>query len=235
MIPKKIHYCWFGRGELPPLAQKCIASWKKHCPDYEIIQWNEDNFDTNLNAYTRFCYENKKWAFLSDYVRLFVVKEHGGIYFDTDVELIKPLDLLLGYDAFFGFENSSFVNTGQGFGCVANHAVIQSMLSQYDSLKQSSDGSFPLSACPALNTAALLPFGLRQNGAHQELDKVLILPTEYMNPFDDSTGTLNMTDRTISIHWYSKSWLSKGTVLRSKLTRPFHRWFGTDCFKFLKH
>lgn len=130
MIPKKIHYCWFGRGELPPLAQKCIASWRKYCPDYEIIQWNEDNFDTSLNDYVRFCYENKKWAFLSDYVRLFVVKEYGGIYFDTDVELVQSLDSLLAYDAFFGFENSSCINTGQGFGCVRNHSVLQSMLSQ---------------------------------------------------------------------------------------------------------
>ncbi len=87
MIPKKIHYCWFGRNELPALAKKCIASWKKYCPDYEIIEWNEDNFDLDYNGYTRYCYDNKKWAFLSDFVRLVVVAEQGGIYFDTDVEL----------------------------------------------------------------------------------------------------------------------------------------------------
>ena len=83
MIPKKIHYCWFGHGEKPALAQKCIESWKKYCPDYEIIEWNEDNFDMDYNEYVRYCYENKKWAFLSDFVRLVVIYEQGGIYFDS--------------------------------------------------------------------------------------------------------------------------------------------------------
>lgn len=104
MIPKKIHYCWFGRGEKPKLAKKCIDSWKKYCPDYEIIEWNEDNFDINLNSYTKWCYDNRKYAFLSDYVRLWVVNQNGGIYFDTDVEVIRNIDFLLDDQAFFGFE-----------------------------------------------------------------------------------------------------------------------------------
>ena len=95
MIPKKIHYCWFGRNEKPKAVQKCIASWKKYCPDYEIIEWNEDNFDVQQNPYIKYCYDNKKWAFLSDLVRLLVVCEHGGIYFDTDVELVRNPDFLL--------------------------------------------------------------------------------------------------------------------------------------------
>ena len=89
MIPKTIHYCWFGRGEKPALARRCIASWRAFCPDYEIVEWNEDNFDVTQNGYTRWCYENRKFAFLSDYVRLAVVAEHGGLYFDTDVELLR--------------------------------------------------------------------------------------------------------------------------------------------------
>ena len=92
MIPKKIHYCWFGKGQKPKLAEKCIESWKKYCPDYEIIEWNEDNFNLDTNGYTRYCYSNKKWAYLSDFVRLCVVEEYGGIYFDTDVELLKKPD-----------------------------------------------------------------------------------------------------------------------------------------------
>ena len=103
MIPKKIHYCWFGRAAKPRLAEKCIKSWKKYCPDYEIIEWNEDNFDVNLNPYTKMCYTQKKYAFLSDYIRLLIVYRHGGIYLDTDVEIIKsfvkfPLDLLKNLD-----------------------------------------------------------------------------------------------------------------------------------------
>ena len=131
MIPKKIHYCWFGRGEKPALAKKCIASWKKYCPDYEIIEWNEDNFDINYNAYTKYCYENKKWAFLSDYVRLLVVYEHGGIYYDTDVEALKSFDDLLTYKAYFGFENEEHINTGIGFGAEKEHTVLKSMLEMY--------------------------------------------------------------------------------------------------------
>ena len=120
MIPKVIHYCWFGRGEKPKLAQKCIASWKKFCPDYEIIEWNEDNFDVNMNGYTRMCYEQKKYAFLSDYARLLVVAEHGGIYFDTDVELLVSPDFLLEHEAFWGFETPEYVASGLGFGSVAH-------------------------------------------------------------------------------------------------------------------
>ena len=112
MIPKKIHYCWFGRNEFPPKAQKCLASWKKYCPDYEIVEWNEDNFDVNQNAYTKMCYEQKKYAFLTDYIRLVVLEEHGGIYFDTDVEAVRSFDDLLDQPAFFGFEDNDHVNTG---------------------------------------------------------------------------------------------------------------------------
>lgn len=105
MMPKKIHYCWFGRGEKTKLAKKCLASWRKYCPDYEIIEWNEDNFDINTNAYTKMCYDQKKYAFLSDYLRLVIIDKYGGIYFDTDVELVRNFDTLLGCEAFFGFEN----------------------------------------------------------------------------------------------------------------------------------
>lgn len=234
MIPKVIHYCWFGRGELPELAEKCIASWKKYYPDYEIIQWNEDNFDVNCSAYTRYCYEQGKYAFLSDYARLAVVKKLGGIYFDTDVEVVRPLGELMQRTAFFGFENDCMINTGIGFGAEPGHPLVAAMLEQYESLKAREDGGFDLQPCPALNTAALLPFGLRQDGQRQIVCGAEILPVECMNPYEDSTGRLHCTENTLSIHWYSKSWLDWGTVLRSKLTKPFHRIFGTDCFQWLR-
>lgn len=231
MIPKKIHYCWFGRGEKPKLARKCIASWRKYCPDYEIIEWNEDNFDLDQNGYTRYCYDNKKWAFLSDYARLAVLAEHGGIYFDTDVELLKKPDALLKYEAFYGFENPETVNTGEGCGCVAGHSTILAMKQQYLDLKQTGNGTYPLAACPALNTRALIPLGLKTDGSCQNVAGAQILPVEYLNPYDDPTGRLNKTKNTISVHWYAKSWLSKGAVLRSILTKPLHRVFGVDAFK----
>ena len=234
MIPKKIHYCWFGRGEKPVLARKCIASWKKHCPDYEIIEWNEDNFDLDYNGYTRYCYDNKKWAFLSDFVRLVVVAEHGGLYFDTDVELLRSPDMLLQFKAFYGFENDSNIATGLGFGSTCGHPTILAMKAQYEAIQPNADGSFPITVCPALNTAALAPFGLRLDGTRQNIAGAEILPADWFNPYDDPTGRLNKTENTLSVHWYSKSWMSKGTILRSKLTKPFHRIFGTDCFHNIK-
>lgn len=234
MIPKKIHYCWFGKGEKPKLALKCIDSWHKFCPDYEIVEWNEDTFDVNKYPYAKYCYENKKFAFLSDFVRLNVVYEYGGIYFDTDVELVKGIDTLLQYDAFFGFESEQFVNTGLGFGAIKNHIIIKRMIEMYENFKSNERGEFPIVKCPELNTKALLTFGLELNGERQNIAGAEVFPVEFMNPYDDPTGRLNSTKNTISIHWYSKSWMSKGTILRSKLTKPLHRMFGTECFKWLK-
>ena len=152
MIPKIIHYCWFGGKPLPKSAQKCIASWKKYCPDYEIKQWNEDNFDINMNGYTKMCYREKKFAFLSDYARLVIICNEGGIYFDTDVEVIKNIDFLLDKKAFFGFENDEFFNTGQGFGAEKNSDVMLLLLREYDFLLNGDSGE---RACPELNTNAL--------------------------------------------------------------------------------
>lgn len=234
MIPKKIHYCWFGKNEKPKSVQKCIHSWKKLCPDYEIIEWNEGNFNVFQTPYLRYCYENKKWAFLSDLARLLIIYEQGGIYFDTDVELVRRPDELLQNEAFYGFENPDHVATGLGFGSVPHHCTVQSMIKLYDQMKPDETGNFTLYSCPQLNTRALLPYGLRCDGKKQYLHGALILPVEYMNPYDDPTGVLKCTQNTISIHWYSKSWMSRTTILRSKLTKPFHRFFGNDCFRWLK-
>lgn len=231
MIPKTIHYCWFGRGEKPKLAQKCIASWKKFCPDYEIIEWNEDNFDINMNGYTRMCYEQKKYAFLSDYVRLLVVAEYGGIYFDTDVEVVRCIDALLRHPAFFGFEDTQHINTGVGFGAEAGNVVVRSMLEEYEPLLTGGQGTI---GCPILNTRALVKRGLVLNGERQDLGDAVVYPDDYLNPYDDPTGRLNITPNTFSVHWYSKSALSRASIVRSKLTRPFHRVFGVECFHWLK-
>lgn len=228
MIPKKIHYCWFGRNPKPKLAEKCIASWKKYCPDYEIIEWNEDNFDVNQNPYTRMCWEQKKYAFLSDYVRLVVLAEHGGVYFDTDVQVVRSFDDLLTDPAFFGFEDDSHVNTGIGFGCEPGNVIVEEMLREYEPLLNGDKGTV---GCPILNTQALLRHCLALNGQKQLLRHGVVYPADWFNPYDDPTGRLNRTGNTHSIHWYSKSWMSKGTILRSKLTRPLHRIFGVDAFK----
>ena len=144
MIPKIIHYCWFGRNPKPQLAQKCIDSWYKFFPDYRIIEWNEDNFDVSQYPYSQYCYDTKRWAFLSDFVRLIVVYENGGIYFDTDVEVIKPFDDLVRFESFYGFENDKFVATGLGFGAEKNSKTVKSILNQYLTMKPIDDGSFKI-------------------------------------------------------------------------------------------
>lgn len=231
MIPKKIHYCWFGRGEKTKLVRKCISSWKKYCPDYEIIEWNEDNFDVNMNAYTKMCYGMKKYAFLTDYIRLLVVSQYGGIYFDTDVEVIRSFDDLLKVPAFFGFENNTHVASGLGFGAEPNNEIVMQMVNEYNKLL---DGQHGTIGCPVLNTEALMKFGLKLNGKKQVLKEGTIYPAEYFNPMNSATGEICLTDHTYSIHHYSMSWLPKNKQIRSKITQKFHRVFGVNCFSWLR-
>ena len=176
MIPKIIHYCWFGRNPLPKTAEKCIRSWKKYCPDYEIIRWDESNFDVNCNEYCREMYEQEKWAFLTDYVRLRVVYENGGIYLDTDVEVIKPLDDLLHNSAYMGLETTDKVNTGLGFGAERNHWFIGENMNYYEKWKSSD----PVETCPIITTRLLESKGLIYNHLNvNHLNGVTVYPTEY--------------------------------------------------------
>ena len=188
MIPKIIHYCWFGENEKPKLAKKCIDSWKRYCPDYEIIEWNESNFDLEQYPYLRWCHDHKKWAFLSDFARLLIIQENGGIYFDTDVELVRRPDEFLKYDAFYGFEDKEHVATGLGFGAIADESTVKSMIDIYNNMQIDSNGEMKMIGCPRINTDALLKYGLQLNGEMQTLGKVLILPDDYLNPYDDPTG-----------------------------------------------
>lgn len=240
MIPKKIHYCWFGRGEKPKLAQKCIASWKKYCPDYEIIEWNENNFDVNMNGYTKWCYENKKYAFLSDYVRLLAVYKNGGLYFDTDVELIRNTDFLLNDQAFFGFETdgtevsnpkNADINSGLAYGSVASGLALKRMLDEYEPLL---DGKHGTVMSPQLNTQALEKIGLKRDGSYQKFSWGTVYPKDYFNPYESTTGSLCITNNTVSIHWYMGSCLSKYQKIRSIISKPLHRIFGVDIMRKLR-
>ena len=147
-IPKIIHYCWFGGGPISAESQKCMESWKKYCPDYKIMAWNEQNFDISTNRYAQQAYEAKKYAFVSDYVRLAVLYEYGGIYLDTDVELVRPLDELLELPGFMGFQTNNEVATGLGFGARKGNSVVQALLRDYDALDfLKADGSADLTPC----------------------------------------------------------------------------------------
>lgn len=234
MIPKIIHYCWFGDSKVPTLTKKCISSWRKCCPEYKIIEWNESNIKLD-NWYLSFCYQNRKWAFLSDLVRLLVIYQYGGIYLDTDVELLKPLDSLLSFDAFYAFETNQYIATGLGFGAVKNNFSVLGMIKEYEKISIKYKGEkIPLVPCPHLNTSALVKIGFADNGQLQKKNNILLLPVEYFNPLNNDTGKINITQNTYSIHWYGKSWLPWYIRMRSCITRRFHRYLGRDCLKFLR-
>ncbi len=219
MIPKKIHYCWFGGNPKPKLAKKCLRSWKKYCPDYEILEWNESNYDLSAAPlYVRQAYEAKKWAFVTDYVRLQVVYENGGIYLDTDVELLKGLDDLLENRAYFGFEGDSHINTGVGFGAEKGLALLKDVMDDYREIPfVLEDGSYDTLSCPQRNTAVFLRHGLKQDGSQQTLEGgILILPRDCFNPKDWKTGEIRRTERTRSIHHFSASWYTPEMMKKLK-------------------
>lgn len=215
MIPKKIHYCWFGGNPKPDSVQKCINSWKRFCPDYEIIEWNESNFDIHCMPFVEQAIEAKKYAFASDVARLMVVYENGGLYFDTDVEVVRNFDALLENQAFLGFESNEYVNSGLGFGSEAGIEFFREHIDAYrDKVFINEDGSFNMIACPYVATELLVEKGFVQNGQEQLVDNVRIYPIDYFNPFDSITGKLNKTNNTYSIHWYDASW---SDISKSKL------------------
>lgn len=228
MIPKKIHYCWFGNKEKGKKEKACIASWKKFCPDFEILEWNENNFDlSDVPEFVKEAYENKNFAYVSDYARLVILYKHGGVYMDTDVEIIRNLSGLLNSRAFFGFENNEFVNTAQMAAAETGHPCLKAMMDIYQSASFfNEDGSKNMLTSLIVNTQALEEFGLNKNGKEQLLQaNIHIYPSDYFNPYDSVTDTLNISANTYSIHWYTMSWLSPAKRFKAKLMRPVYRIF----------
>jgi len=209
MIPKIIHYCWFGESPLPPLALKCIESWKTYCPDYEIREWNEKNFDINYNIYVSEAYEAKKWAFVSDVARLWALVNFGGIYMDTDCELLKPVDQFLNLEAVLGFEESDRVSTAI-MGCKKDFPLFTILLSAYDNRKFIlPDGSFDTTTNVTTITNALLKHGLKLNNQVQTVSNCMLYPSEYFCPKDFHTNKLTITSNTHVIHHFDASWWSE--------------------------
>ena len=242
MIPKKIHYCWFGRNPLPESALKCIASWRKYLPDYEIIEWNEDNFDVNSIPYTAQAYEAKKYAFVSDYARFKILHEHGGLYFDTDVEVIRPMDDIIAHGPFMGFEIDpcparphGAVNPGLGIGAEKGMPVYLEILKYYAGLSFiNADGSYNTTdAVVNITTRELVRAGMKNTVGTQNIAGITIYPADYFNPFDDATGRLDKTKNTRTIHWYSKTWMTV-SPMRQFVSRLVHRLVGVDTFARLR-
>ena len=236
MMQKIIHYCWFGGKEKPDLAKKCINSWQKYFPDYVLKEWNEDNFDINCNTYVKQAYNAKKYAFVADYVRFWALEREGGIYFDTDVEVIRSFDALLNDEAFSAFETNEFVAPGLVlFTKEPGHEIITKARYWYENNCFLDKNGQPIKHTVCTVFSELLKeYGFKPNGKKQTCNGMVLYPIDYFNPYDDATGRLNKTENTYAIHWYSKSWLSKSQRLRSKITRIFHRLFGKECFKKFK-
>ena len=236
-MPKVIHYCWFGGNPLPEFAVKCINSWRIYMPEYEIKEWKESNFDVNIIPYTKEAYEAKKYAFVSDYARFWILYKYGGVYFDTDVEVIRPLDEIIERGAFMGCEidgqDSHYgdiaVNPGLGLAVEPEHQVYKAILDKYTNLHfLNEDGTHNTTyAVVKLTTDILKSFGMENIKGIQNVADIYIYPQCYFNPFDDATGRLNKTKDTYTIHWFSKTWLNVNPV-RQWLARMAHRIFGVN-------
>ena len=227
-INKCIHYCWFGKGEKPEIVNKCINSWRKILYDYEIIEWNEDNFDINCNQYVKEAYEAKKFAFVSDYVRLYALFNYGGIYLDTDVEIFKRFDDLLYNESIWGFEQENYIATST-IGAVKGNKIVGEFLSLYkDRQFIKEDGSYDDITNVAMVTKMLEEKGLKMNGAFQKIDAATFYPQTYFSPYDYINCRKFITDDTYCIHYFYKSWLPYKTRLKGTFKEILANLIGGD-------
>jgi len=230
MIPKIIHYCWFGRTPLPKLARKCIHSWRKYLHDYEIKEWNEDNFDVNIIPYTREAYEAGKYAFVSDYARFWILFRYGGLYFDTDVEVIRPLDDILANGPFMGFGRDPDekdreqiglgVNPGLGFASTSGHGLLKELLDLYSSLHYiSNDGSHDPRTIVYYTSRLLESKGLEYRKGIQQVAGMTVYPAEFFSPIHFVTRHLRITKNTRTIHHYAASWKDDRSYWKQKMQK----------------
>ncbi|MEG1744381.1 MAG: glycosyltransferase, partial [Ruthenibacterium sp.] len=235
-IPKKIHYCWVGGGEMPENNLRYIESWKKFCPDYEIIRWDESNYDFTQNKYMADAYAAKKWGFVPDYARIDIVYQNGGIYLDTDVEIVKNLDPLLSDTCFFAFDKVGQVNLGGGFGGEAGSETLRRLRDAYDTLSfYNADGTLNLVPSPLYTTRFLKDMdAFAFDGTMQRKNGVAVYPWQCFDPYNGLEGTMKTNETTFTIHWYDASWLDakqkKYVVLMGKYQRRFGKKLGMFLF-----
>lgn len=223
VIPKRIHYCWFGRHAIPKQNRIWMESWKKFCPDYEIIEWNENNYDITKNLYVRQAYKQGKWAFVSDYVRVDVIEQFGGVYLDTDVELLKEIDVFLKNEAFCGFEQKRFVNFGLGYGAVAHHEIVKALRDDYEERQFIlSGGALNEKTCPQYQTELLTKYGLKRNGQYQVLNKITVYPEMILCGMSPLSFRISKhLDHTYAIHHYAASWHGQAFHNEKEVKRKF--------------
>lgn len=224
MIPKIIHYCWFGGKRKPKLARKCIKSWKKHLVGYTFKEWNESNFDINSNRFVKEAYQSRRFAFVTDYVRLYALYHEGGIYMDTDVEVLSPLDEFLHHKAFSGFESNELVQTGI-MASEKGGEWVEEQLRYYDNISFiDSEGNMNLKPNTCIITENMMSKGLKLDNTYQEpMGLVAFYPSDYFCPKNWRTGEIHLTERTRTIHHFSGSWLPENNLTFPQRTRRFFK------------
>lgn len=218
-IPKVIHYCWFGRKTIPDRNKACIESWKKYCPDYEIVEWNEDNYDVRKNRYMGQAYEAGKYGYVPDYARIDILHQYGGIYLDTDVEMIRSFDELLPLEAFTSFEEYPTVNFGGGSGCVKGFPLLENILAFREKIDFiNPDGTYNTKTCGYYETVPLIREGLKLTGKMQNVQGLTVLPSDYFHPKSSVTGQTTITENTYSIHQFNWSWVDTDKMTEKNRT-----------------
>lgn len=227
MIPKIIHYCWFGRNPLPELAVKCIESWEKFLPDYEIKEWNEDNYNVRKNSYISQAYDAGKYAFVSDYARFDILYQYGGIYFDTDVEVIKDLTPVIEVGAFMGVERAGAINAGLGIASPAATEIFKEILDMYSGEKFiNNDGTLNLKTVVIRVSDIFKRYGFTNEDKIQNVKGYNIYPVEYFCPKNYFTGEFNITVNSYTIHHYDGSWQTAEQKVRHVFQKRIEKIFG---------
>lgn len=235
MIPKLIHYCWFGGAPLPSSARKCIDSWKKFLPDYKIIEWNESNFSHNECSYVRQAYQARKWAFVSDFARFQILYEHGGIYFDVDVEVVKDISTILEAGSFMGLEHSGdgaySINPGLGMAATPGLLLYKKILEGYSKRTfVKTNNKIDYTTVVEYVTSILCSYGFDPTSNEiQRIHGITIYPTDYFCPLDYITRRTQITENTVSIHHYDGSWLP----VSSKFSKNVKRILGPNVSEML--
>lgn len=223
LIPKKIHYCWFSHNPMPKHLEKCIDTWKRYCPDYEIIRWDETNYDISKYLYMKQAYEKKMWGFVPEIARLDILYHHGGIYLDSDVEVLRNLDELLYQPAFCGVEKWGSVDIGGGAGAEPFHPMIKAMLDYRKDIPfLYEDGSMNLDTCGCYETVPLIQRGLKINDVTQCIGEMTVYSSEHFHPFDYMSGDLTITEKTYSIHHFNGGWLNEEAIAQRKKTKQHY-------------
>lgn len=218
-IPKVIHYCWFGRNPIPEKNKLWMASWKRYCPGYEIIEWNESNYNVSKNTFMEQAYKAGKWGFVSDYARLDLIYKYGGIYLDTDVELIKSLDELLYQEAFAGVDDSNLVSLGLGVGAVPQNNVVKGMLDLYKDLNFDEKH---MVAAPTLMKYYFEKVGFKANGELEHINGMTIYPEKVLSGYNNTIGAVRTTEHTFALHHYDGSWNDREKVRKIHLVHELY-------------